>query len=786
MNKKEIERIERLLDGAKEVRKNLPIDMFNKEYKELDELIQRSEKLLKKLRRGEFEISIVGLEKAGKSTFANALIQRDVLPSAPDRCTFTSTKLFYGEEDKAEVELYNEMEFNEIFKEMLRELNYPNVDSVNFRDMSINEFERFFESLAESNPNLYKSHSGKTDEEIKDILKYKDDLELSGRTLIFKDDELESDNFKAYIKGIKINDVETNTAKPRSVKRLEIKSSKLDTMKNVVIYDVPGFDSPTVIHAKQTSERLKEADAIVLVTNVGDRPNITAPQLDILRKESDSDGIPLKDKLFVYGNKIDQAKDNAKTNKNVLIHEVVNRFSLTTRDRVFVGSALKYLVDLGIRNENIDKNIDSNIEAIREALENYYKNERMNIISKRVSHFQKSYEDLLKNIIDRIEGDLSIEAEKHKLNKIRTKILKKIEYFINNKLPEYSDKVKKEIYEKKFFSAEFQKEFENGKVFKEINEKRVNNILVKVNGSVTINEEIERAHNYVREEIHQEYLNEFTNKILDLAHEKAIKIQDEIEKELFEILISDTENLNSDDLEKLKEEIRTFFLDIAGNILYEKGRFVFLIDRFSRNIFDLLIRYPIGSEDRKSKFDSAREEFFYLGYFYKNITPLDITKYLLTNDDNLDTNIKKVAQKLLSVLKNKAGIGLIEDLLNIFNLNTEKLIEILELNKNLKRATTKEDIIEELSRDREKLINILINAVIPAINLELTFYNAINKQIKILKEVQEYGHEKCDRYIEFVNRIIDIIAKNDTEMIEKEIMERTKLNSLKEIIKKEL
>ena len=786
MNKKEIERIERLLDGAKDVRKNLPRDMFNKESKELDELIQRSEKLLKKLRRGEFEISIVGLEKAGKSTFANALIQRDVLPSAPDRCTFTSTKLFYGEEDKAEVELYTEREFNEIFKEMLRELDYPNVDSVNFRDMSIGEFERFFKSLAKSDPNLYKNHSGKTDEEIKDILKYKDDLELSGQTLIFKDSELESDNFKAYIKGIKINDVETNTAKPRSVKRLEIKSSKLDTMKNVVIYDVPGFDSPTVIHAKQTAERLKEADAIVLVTNVGDRPNITAPQLDILREESDADGIPLKEKLFVYGNKIDQAKENAEENKNVLIHEVVNRFNLTTRDRVFVGSALKYLVDLGIRNKDIDKNIESNIEAIREALENYYKNERMNIISKRVSYFQNSYKNLLKSIIDRIEGDLSIQAGKHKLNKIRTKILKKIEYFVNNKLPEYSDKVKKEIYEKRFFSTEFQKEFENGRVFKEIDDKRVNSILIKVNGSATINEEIERAHNYVREAIHQEYLNEFTNKILDLAHAKAIEIQNKIEKELFDILISDNENLSNDDLEKLEEEVHKFFLDVAGNILYEKGRFLFLIDRFSRNIFDLLLRYPIGSEDRKSKFDSAREEFFYLGYFYKNLTPLEVTKYLLTNDDKLDTNIKKIAQKLLTVLKNKSGIGLIEDMLNIFNLDTAKIIEILELSKNLKRATTKEDIIEELSKDREKLINLLINAVIPAINLELTFYNAINKQIKILREVQEYNSDKFDRYNEFINRVIDIISKNETEAIEKEIREREKLNSLKEIIEKEL
>jgi hypothetical protein len=64
------------------------------------------------------------LEKAGKSTFANALIDNYVLPSAPERCTFTTTRLVSGS-DKATVEFYTEIEFNKIFQEMLAELEYP-------------------------------------------------------------------------------------------------------------------------------------------------------------------------------------------------------------------------------------------------------------------------------------------------------------------------------------------------------------------------------------------------------------------------------------------------------------------------------------------------------------------------------------------------------------------------------------------------------------------------------------------------------------------------------------
>lgn len=57
---------------------------------------EEANKLLKKLENNEFEISIVGLEKAGKSSFANALMGNDILPSKEARCTYTSTSIRYG------------------------------------------------------------------------------------------------------------------------------------------------------------------------------------------------------------------------------------------------------------------------------------------------------------------------------------------------------------------------------------------------------------------------------------------------------------------------------------------------------------------------------------------------------------------------------------------------------------------------------------------------------------------------------------------------------------------
>lgn len=154
---------------------NSRIDLLSYEQKEkLTELKNKNEILKKKIISNEFEIAIVGLEKAGKSTFANALIKSNILPSAPERCTFTSTRLVNGN-DQAKVKFYTEEQFEDIFQALLEEIEYVQpAQKTSFRSLSKESFERYFNSLEEKNPGLYKNHIGKTDEEIKDILEIRD------------------------------------------------------------------------------------------------------------------------------------------------------------------------------------------------------------------------------------------------------------------------------------------------------------------------------------------------------------------------------------------------------------------------------------------------------------------------------------------------------------------------------------------------------------------------------------------------------------------------------------
>ena len=59
----------------------------------LRNMLAHLEVLHKKLVNNTFEVSIVGLEKSGKSTFANAFMGIDILPTKDERCTYTTTSI---------------------------------------------------------------------------------------------------------------------------------------------------------------------------------------------------------------------------------------------------------------------------------------------------------------------------------------------------------------------------------------------------------------------------------------------------------------------------------------------------------------------------------------------------------------------------------------------------------------------------------------------------------------------------------------------------------------------
>ena len=63
------------------------------ELDNLNLLNQKFEDWNDRLSDNRYRVAIIGTEKAGKSTFANALLRKDFLPEDEGRCTFTTTTI---------------------------------------------------------------------------------------------------------------------------------------------------------------------------------------------------------------------------------------------------------------------------------------------------------------------------------------------------------------------------------------------------------------------------------------------------------------------------------------------------------------------------------------------------------------------------------------------------------------------------------------------------------------------------------------------------------------------
>jgi len=788
--KKEIAEIEKLL-------KNSGVGLFTgNDLSVLRNILQKNKNYLHKLESNEFEIAIVGLEKAGKSTFANALIASNFLPSAPERCTFTSTRLVYGS-DKAVIKLYNESEFNNIFQELLSSVEYPDAKNQNFRNMTIEEFKNYFENeLKIKNPNLYQVHNNKTNKEIEDILKNKDELELTGQTLEFEGEQLTQDTFREYIRGIKIGKI-TNTAKPRSVKDIAIESSKLNRLKTAIIYDVPGFDSPTKIHENQTRERLQQADAIILISNAGDKPNINAPQLDTLQKDTDIDGIPLKDKLFVFGNKIDTANslEIAENNIDVFVEDVVNTHKIAEEKRVFVGSALKYLKDNNLTTEEYHSKfeIDDNIDNIRSAIEKYYENERFEILKKKIDSNSDTFREILKNIIKNNDEDFDEDFAEHKKTSITSETIDKIKENLEKTLRDFNYNLREDFEKNKYFSDKFKSLLEtdeevSNNYFPLIEENDIQQAKIYTSKTVSSEIPIDKMNPYIREKKYSEYLKRFSELIINMTSDKT----KEVEKELLNSFVKALNVYNETLLEeKLKLDTQKFIQKLTNNQEFNEDKFTYLVERFSRHLFDILILYPLLSDSRKQKFEKSQQEFIYLSTFYGD-KATEFISMLLTGEKGNAISMEdliKLVQKGIAIIQNPYNIkDRVEDLRDIFNslqqLDTTKIsYNVDEITKDKKAASTEKELLEEINRDIENLKEILKQAVVPAMNLELAFYNGINKQVDLMIETfKSTNSEYYKEFNSFISKISNIVAENKLKNIKTEIEKQQKLKEIKEYI----
>ncbi len=830
---------------------NLPSAIITPEIiEELNKIRTKAVKCKRKIDTGEFEIAIIGLEKSGKSTFANAIIENDTLPVADRRCTYTSSSIQYGENDHAVVYFLQPEEFYKDFSDKLKMVGIKNYQTISFNNLTLEKYQQLYEQDGN------KQFETTLNKDIEDILKYKDSI-----TFWLGKDKKEYDNlgnqeFKDFIVSPKAS---------FAARQIVIQTSKLKGMTNAILYDVPGFDSPTAFMKEQTKKFMKEADAVLFVARANE-PSIKGTDGSLFREyiqETDDDGTTLAEKLFPFANKADyinkedrivngvkteiSVKEKIEENINTLFSGLQEFCKFTNKERIVVGSAQGRLEKLGQVADNgicakLEKaGYDDGILKIKEKLEIYNKTDRFPILKNRINRIQTEIENLFSDILENnkdinnrnVSSEERFDIQEDLLDQ-KTSIIKKLNDLWNQIKQDLSNKPLSNTLTSKLGvwlceDGKDNSQLDNYKEFQiskyEVSKEEIDRTAIDCgndDGGVNL-KDIDVA---LRTDRIESIKNGFNKLVIDLAISEHNKYDGQIKEILTNGLsISESNPFYAE----INENINKYLKEIKKNIEYN-GYYKSLIDRFSINIIELLIRRPFELERKTQYFDVQKDNFYMLASVDDgkdddcpiNAQPLfslilkhedkyiketnwasvfdTIKKYVKVPDNLIKPLIKQFIPFGDIPIVNDIVDNCLKAMLSDDKTDDEKLAT---LQNNLKRELpaqsnkTDDDFesfykqhkivcledIQQILNDDIKILNyVLIHVVVKAISLETPFKTLENDFIQNIKQDIEKPNRES-QFKKFVKLNLNKIAYDKLKDITRKEEEMKRISDAVRIIK---
>lgn len=588
--------------------------------------------LLNRVKNNSFEIAIVGLEKAGKSTFANALIGLDILPTKEERCTYTSSCVKYASQTYAEVEFFTAQEFNERFESSIKALGIS-LETYEYGKVSLSDLQKM------TNDIVLNPEKRNILEDLTDMIKSEAEIMhwLGKAVQHFNADEMQTSTFKNLVQNPDRVEGQYVSKPAFAVKKITVFSDKLADMRNCIIYDVPGFDSPTAIHMEQTRERMDLADAVILIANAS-KPSLTGPQVNIFRSSVDSDGIPFNEKIFVFANRADESR-NLQYNLGVLKDDL-HKYSIlrsVNDDRLIAGSAFAYLCRLsGSQTEsaqqaitNLQNNgITDGIEEIKKKLEQYNNVVRIRVIEKRVDNLEKSILEIIEEIKVAC-GNISLTSGS---NVDMLKSFLAVQSKFKEKLVSYRSDIRNILVEKPLTSSilsVLQEELNPEELYPTESE------IAYLKKEST--QGIAQFESKLRELKRFEVRERFDNITLGITEDLKRKIVDEIIEKLLDSLEVTSDHIYYEEIKSMsKEYIEKFFNDFNFNIIHKA-----LTLRFSYEVFEILINKPFLMPDRMEYFQDNMENIVSLALYSQNV------RDAIRNDSRIDATSLPMINSIL-------------------------------------------------------------------------------------------------------------------------------------------
>jgi hypothetical protein len=560
-----------------------------------------AEKLMHRLQNGEFRIAVVGLEKAGKSTFVNAWLGSDLLPAKTARCTFTTTQI-YSVQDQNEQRLET----------------LPKTEA---------QYQAYQADLREQTQSADKSAAQKAENDLKVMESHNGTLR-----------EIINEGKKTYSFS-RLEEIKTNLSRyvaderyAHAMQEARLYTSQLAAVDGVVFYDVPGLDSGLAKHIEESKEMLADCDAIILVQRRD--IDLKAHEQDLIKFGATGDPyLKLADKLFVFWGQVDLQPSKEVLQDNW--QQLLEKWAAVEipEHRIVSGSAGAHLVlqgfdipQVGTLEQTLHKMHSltgltshedlkhaTGISELQSRIQNYLDNERTALLKKRCDGM---IGDILKTARDIYQTVAAVYPEDPEQAKRAQEDNNYIEFHqwwnnrwqkiradVNNRFKDGNEISVKNRHTFRARYDELVKEKITALPARQLEQRQVT--FDSVSNPVF---DAAKANIYWREKLH----SDIRNMIADLAKNLAVELQQEaldliqeLEKQLWHSKAVKTKLVNNDALyiSLLEHSLNTLFL------------------RFARPVVELLIRAPVGSQTRKEARKKMGDDIEIIDNYYSGEEP---------------------------------------------------------------------------------------------------------------------------------------------------------------------
>ena len=206
-----------------------------------------------------------------------------------------------------------------------------------------------------------------------------------------------------------------NRAQSLAIKRIQLKTVRLRSDRDIIFHDVPGFNSGILMHAEQATERLKNCDAIIYAKEMK-QPSITGPEKEMLViADSEDPTVKVSDKVFVVLTQADAMDDQIDFKDTYTKHR--SYWPSVPERRLIPVCARAHLVEFGIPSEDTlrrtksadDKakmkklGINDGMKALKESINYYIDNERSGVLERRCDGLVSSIRQMANEILLKLE-----------------------------------------------------------------------------------------------------------------------------------------------------------------------------------------------------------------------------------------------------------------------------------------------------------------------------------------------------------------------------------------------